>query len=220
MIRHVAWDWNGTLLDDAPACVEALNSMLRRRGMPEVTVEAYREFFRFPVQAYYEGLGFRFDDEDWEGVTREYHVLYEASCARARLREASVRVLDAVKAEGILMSVLSACERSILERMIRERGIRDYFVRLAGLSDLNARSKLDLGRKLISLLGLPPEEVLIAGDTTHDYEVSCDLGCACVLIEGGHQTLERLRTCGCPVLPGIEAIPGYIAEINRLEKNC
>ena len=29
--RHVIWDWNGTLLDDAWLCVEVLNGLLARR---------------------------------------------------------------------------------------------------------------------------------------------------------------------------------------------
>ena len=35
--RHVIWDWNGTLLDDAWLCVEIINEMLRAH--PDLTIE-------------------------------------------------------------------------------------------------------------------------------------------------------------------------------------
>ena len=38
MIQHVIWDWNGTLLDDAQACVDALNVLLRQRRLPAISM--------------------------------------------------------------------------------------------------------------------------------------------------------------------------------------
>ena len=32
-IRHIIWDWNGTLLDDARACAAAVDALMRRRGL-------------------------------------------------------------------------------------------------------------------------------------------------------------------------------------------
>ena len=45
----VIWDWNGTLLDDAPVCVAAINDMLRERSLPQLSAERYQEIFCFPV---------------------------------------------------------------------------------------------------------------------------------------------------------------------------
>ena len=33
MIRHVVWDWNGTLLDDVEHAIVALNGLLDERGI-------------------------------------------------------------------------------------------------------------------------------------------------------------------------------------------
>ena len=38
----IAWDWNGTLLDDARICMECVNDMLRKRNMPVLDLETYR----------------------------------------------------------------------------------------------------------------------------------------------------------------------------------
>ena len=55
---YVIWDWNGTLLDDAQTCVDTMNAMLSRRGLPLLTMARYREIFTFPVENYYRAAGF------------------------------------------------------------------------------------------------------------------------------------------------------------------
>ena len=35
--RHIIWDWNGTLLDDAWLSVEILNQLMAQRDMPGIT---------------------------------------------------------------------------------------------------------------------------------------------------------------------------------------
>ena len=199
-IRHIVWDWNGTLLDDTPACVQSLNRVLDRRGLPPVTCEQYRDIFGFPVQDYYRKLGMTFTPAEWDELTREFHDYYADYSRDTPLREGIAETLAALRGRGMPMSVLSASEIGILERMLGVRGIRGFFEHVCGLSNLDAHSKLDVGRELTARLALPPEQVLLVGDTTHDYEVARDLKWPCVLLTGGHQSEPRLRQCGCDVV--------------------
>ena len=41
--KHLIWDWNGTLLDDTWLCIESINKILLKRGMPIVLKKDYRE---------------------------------------------------------------------------------------------------------------------------------------------------------------------------------
>ena len=45
----IFWDWNGTLLNDAMVCVEAMNAMLLKRGRPAINIQFYQTIFDFPV---------------------------------------------------------------------------------------------------------------------------------------------------------------------------
>lgn len=194
------WDWNGTLIDDAAACVAAINRMLHKRKLPTVEIERYREVFGFPVKDYYLSVGFDLDSEDWDAIAREYHVFYADTSKSARLRKGSVDALERLKASGKPMSVLSACEMTILERMLKEHGVRSYFERVYGLNDLFASSKLSLARSLMSDVGVKAGDVLLVGDTLHDGEVARELGFQCVMIEGGHQSRKRLEAAGYEVM--------------------
>jgi beta-phosphoglucomutase-like phosphatase (HAD superfamily) len=47
---HVIWDWNGTLLDDVGAVVEATTVAFRQAGIDvAVTGETYRRSFTRPI---------------------------------------------------------------------------------------------------------------------------------------------------------------------------
>jgi len=209
MLQHIIWDWNGTLLDDAAACVAALNVLLQRRGLPPVTPADYQRDFAFPVQAYYRRLGFDFSREDWDALAAEYHAAYAVTSARAPLRRGARAVLRVLRQRDCVLSVLSACEINLLRRMMRERGVLEHFDHVYGRTDLYAHSKLELGHGLLAGAGLAPEVTLLVGDTTHDFEVARALGCACLLVPGGHQDLARLRSCGCPIVSDLEEVVAY-----------
>lgn len=209
-IAHIVWDWNGTLLDDVGACVKAINAMLRHRDLPQLTARRYREIFEFPVRNYYHALGFDFQVEEWDSLAREFHENYAVTSREAVLRGDAVNVLTAIRERGTPMSVLSASELSILERMLESMSIRFFFENVLGLSDLYASSKLDLGRDLIARVDEPPGELLLIGDTDHDHAVATELGCRCVLLAGGHQSAHRLAKCGCEVLNGEADIVGFL----------
>ncbi len=204
--RHVVWDWNGTLLNDTRACVEALNAILAWQQRPSVTETEYRQTFGFPVQDYYRGLGLPCEGALWDELTRIFHDHYAVASRRAPLREGIRDILGALRERNTPMSVLSACEASILERMIRERDILDCFEHIYGLDNLDAHSKFDIGHALMKTLAIPPSNILLIGDTTHDYDVASALGCACLLLADGHQSAERLKACGCAIAQTPEAI--------------
>ena len=57
-VKHIIWDWNGTLLDDLDVSMAALNEVLKSEQLPLVLdKEEYRQYFQFPVIKYYEKVG-------------------------------------------------------------------------------------------------------------------------------------------------------------------
>jgi phosphoglycolate phosphatase len=209
-ISHIVWDWNGTLLDDIGACVETINRMLLRRSLPALDTARYREVFGFPVRNCYLVLGFDLEREDWDAVAREFHDHYAEVSTDVGLRSGAEPVLRRLHENGTPMSILSACEVELLDRMMWRCGVQTLFDRVYGLTDRYAHSKLDLARRLLADLRLPADAILMVGDTTHDYEVSAELGFQCVLVAGGHQSEERLNRCGCRVLSGPDRLADWL----------
>jgi phosphoglycolate phosphatase len=69
-----------------------------------------------------------------------------------------------------------------------------------------AESKIENGKKWIAELNFAPQEVLLIGDTIHDYDVSKHMGCDCLLVANGHQSYERLAGLGVEVINSLKEI--------------
>lgn len=78
--------------------------------------------------------------------------------------------------------------------------IDQYFIAVAGLGDHYAVGKVERGKELLEELKLEPDSVLLIGDTIHDYEVSRELDCKCLLVANGHQDIDRLQKCGVDII--------------------
>ena len=71
-MKTILWDYNGTIINDMELCLNVEKFMLRERGMfAEYTMEDYRDLFCFPVKDYYLKIGYTFENETYEEVSRE-----------------------------------------------------------------------------------------------------------------------------------------------------
>ena len=197
--KHIIWDWNGTLLDDVEVVINVMNSLLIKRKMPVIDKEQYLKIFDFPVINYYTKLGFDFSLEPFEKIANEYVELYRDAYGTCNLQEGAKKVLKLINDSNITQSILSASEQTYLDESVNFYKISDFFVKLLGLNDHYAISKVENGKRLLQDLSLSPKEVLLIGDTIHDYEVSKAIGCDCVLVACGHQHLDKFKNYDVPV---------------------
>jgi len=192
-IRHVIWDFNGTLLDDLSCCLDALGTLLEERGLPALTLDHYRERFGFPVRDFYVELGFDFEREDFDAVSRTFIDRYLDRIVGARAHDGAHDALRFVAQRSIPQSVLSAMEHTMLIDLLQRYELREPMHHVRGLTDLRASSKVELGRALLEEIDEAPDTVVVIGDTLHDHETATALGCRSVLVTQGHQTRARIE---------------------------
>jgi phosphoglycolate phosphatase len=217
-LRHVIWDFNGTLLDDVSCCIDVLSTLLVERALPRITAERYREEFGFPVRDFYVGLGFDFEREDFDSVSHTFIARYLEKIAGARAHAGAHDALRWVATRSLGQSVLSAMEHTMLANLLARYDLHQPMQYVRGLSDLRASSKVELGRALLADIDLPAEDVVVVGDTFHDFETATALGCRAVLVAHGHQTRARLEreTRAHTVRPIIvDSLPEAVAWIER-----
>lgn len=199
-IGGIIWDWNGTLLNDIELCVQTINKMLQKRNLQKLTVDEYKEVFSFPVKDYYQKIGFDFNDEPFEIPAREFIEEYNCQVKDCKLHENSVSVLNYFQSVGIRQYILSAMKQDALDQCLEQQNISHYFEHISGLDNHYAASKIENGQQLISELNLNASELILIGDTVHDFEVAHELGCQCVLIANGHQSKHILESTGVLVI--------------------
>lgn len=209
--HHIIWDWNGTLLDDTWLCVEVLNGLLARRGRGPISDDDYRRNFGFPVVDFYKYLGFDTDVDSFDRVSREFIGDYEARwLTECLLHPETPAILQRLSTQGLSHSVLSAAKQEALEAGIGHYGIREHFLGLVGTDNIYAEGKIARGRHWIERLARPRDEVVIVGDTLHDFEVAQHIGTDCVLLTHGHHTPERLAATGAPVVHSLEELAEFL----------
>ena len=197
--KHIIWDWNGTLLDDAWLCVDVMNSLLSKQNLPLLTLDSYRDIFSFPIRTYYDNLGFDYSIESFETVATNFIISYEKRKFECSLRDDALMVLEFFKVKGKKQYILSASKIDSLREITKFYKLEKYFQSLNGLDDHYAFGKTEIGRHLLINEGLNPDETLLIGDTDHDCEVAEELGITSILMKHGHNSDKRLSGCGKPV---------------------
>ena len=201
--QHIIWDWNGTLLNDGWLFVDIMNSILQKRKMKTITLEKYRQIFGFPVKEYYIKLGFDLEKESFEVCGLEFINEYEKRRYDAKLYPEVTSLLSQLQRMGIGHSILSAQHQTLLDDLVQYYNIQHHFTQIIGLDNHYAHSKTQNGINLIKKLHLEPDNILMIGDTDHDYEVSQTLGIDCVLLSQGHHSPDRLLKTGTMIFPNL-----------------
>jgi phosphoglycolate phosphatase len=202
--KHIIWDWNGTLFDDAWLCIDIMNTMLGQRNLPPLTPERYEIIFDFPVRDYYQKAGFDFSRIPFETLSDEFITAYYRRMPEVKLKDHALEALKQGQRQGVTMSILSAMEHGPLTGLVKQMGLSRYFVEVIGLNNHHAAGKVELAKQwMMSQPALDPAEILFIGDTIHDYEVAEALGVACRLIHSGHHSRKRLAVLGAPMIESL-----------------
>ena len=208
--KTIIWDYNGTLLDDLSIGVQCINKMLTKRELPLLSKDQYREVFTFPVKKYYETVGFNFNKEDWNIVAKEYISLYTSLLPNSTIFPEAIQLLSQFKNLDKKQFILSAMEQNRLNESVKTENIGSFFSEISGINNIYASSKIENGIQMIKDHQLKPKDICLLGDTTHDYEVAQKLGCKCILIAAGHQSITKLKETSCPLV---------VSHLNDIIKN-
>lgn len=201
--KQIIWDWNGTLIDDTWMCIEVINELLSKYKKPTLTLEIYHKVFDFPVQNYYQLIGFDFNETPFEIVGSEFMNRYWQRWRECKLHHGARDFLGELQQHEIPQVIISAAETRLLQSCVDFFGIAHFFHELWGLDHHYATSKEGLVREFVNSSGLDPKEIVLIGDTKHDYEAARAAGVDCVLIARGHHPRHKLEQCRVPVFDSL-----------------
>ncbi len=195
--RTVIWDWNGTLADDAYASLLAVNDILLKRNMPPITMEQYYSYIDTPISRFYEHL-FDLNEVPMSVISVEFAEGYARYFQS--MHAGAETLLRRLEAAGIEQVILSSGYRKGIEEDLRRFGVLDCFSQVLGSEDHMAAGKVERGLDWLAGQHGKPEEMVLVGDTLHDYDTAKAMGLPCILCAIGHQAKEDLLTAGVPVV--------------------
>jgi len=202
---HLVWDWNGTLLHDIHAVIEATNAAFAELGIPAITLDRYRELYCVPVPRFYERLLGRLPSaEEWEVMDAAFHRHYRERVQEAALAEGAAELLAAQREAGRTQSLCSLAPHDQLVPLLHRHGIADHFVRVDGATGPSGGRKAEqMARHLLALDGVDPELTVVIGDAVDDAAAAAHVGARAVLYTGGSHSRANLLEAGVPVVDSL-----------------
>lgn len=213
---YVFWDWNGTLIDDLEINFSVINKLLSNRKKATISLPEYRRAFTFPIKDFYRAVGFPIYGEEYEQLVRDYWELYRCQSKGIHLMTGALDVLRALKNNQIKQYVLSASDRKMVIDQISSYRIQDLFEEIIAPQDGYALGKVELAKQWMSENGIPSSNVIMIGDTFHDFETAKAINIDCVLVNKGHQDLSAfMREQNLLILDSISELADVIFTIKN-----
>lgn len=187
---YVFWDWNGTLIDDVETNFSVINTLLSERKKNTISLSQYRQAFTFPIKEFYRRVGFSIDGEEYQQLVCDYWELYKSSGKGIPLMTGALDVLNSLNQKQIKQYILSASDRRMVLDQISAYGIRHFFEDIIAPQDGYALGKVELAKQWMSDKNIPSSNVIMIGDTLHDYETAKAIKVDCALVNKGHEDLS------------------------------
>ena len=193
------FDWNGTLMDDTHANLAGANATFRAAGVPEVTLERYRDTMDFPVIHTYTRNGISTDDylANFSKYGEAFLSTYKEVAKSASLRRGAIDLLDWLLDQGVTTMVLSNYVQHELEAQMAAHHVHHKFKHICGNTAFNEQehtrtTKLGRLQKVMDENGYKAKDAFIIGDSLEEPEIAHHLDMMAVSVTWGCFAPERL----------------------------
>lgn len=198
-MKHIIWDFNGTLLNDTQLSLDVDNNVFEKLGIPCITLDDYRNNMTMPVHDFYPAVGVDYSIHSYETIARLWLDEFNQKAVGVGLVSGALDAIRFFHGQGRSQSVLSASYEPSLRKQCEALGLTPYMADISGLEDESASKKTEIGRRQLRELGLEGRDVVLIGDMLTDAHLAEDLGADCILVSWGHNDLKRLLSSGLPV---------------------
>lgn len=198
-MKHIIWDFNGTLLNDTQLSLDVDNNVFEKLGIPAITLDDYRNNMTMPVRDFYPTVGVDYSVHSYETIARLWLDEFNQKAVGVGLVSGALDAIRFFHSQGRSQSVLSASYEPSLRKQCEALGLTPYMADISGLEDESASKKTEIGRRQLRELGLEGRDVVLIGDMLTDAHLAEDLGADCILVSWGHNDLKRLLSSGLPV---------------------
>ncbi len=205
----IIWDFNGTIIDDVNASLEAVNDMLALRGQPAIDLDRYYKEIDIPIWKFYESVFLPGTITPEEAIA-EYDSGYEKHLSPIPLMEGIVEVLNTFKEAGKHQIVVSASHVDKVKTRLDELGILAFFDEVLGHSDYNTGDKTYLATQYFINNNLNFSDAVVIGDSVFDYHMAAEVKCDCILTTRGHQSRREFSTTTARIIDSLYELKSII----------
>ena len=193
----VIWDMDGTILDTLQDLCDSVNFILAKYGYPERSFEQTRCSVGNGVRRLVElSVPNGENDPRFEELFADFKKHYSGNGRNKTRPYAGIAdVLDALKAKGIKMAVVS----NKLDSAVKELA-RDFYPQmdfsLGEIEGLRRKPAPDMVEKALNELGVDKKDAVYIGDSEVDVLTAKNSGLDCISVLWGFRTRDELVSYG------------------------
>lgn len=187
MIRHVAFDFDGTLVRSNAIkrdCFYEVSAAME--GAAAVLDRLFAQDFRGDRIAVFRELARRIgaaggEAPDPDALADTYGRLCRRRIAAAPEVPGGRATLERLRAEGVTLFLVSATPQRALEQVVADRGLDRFFARILG----GPTDKASHLRQILAACGITANRLALVGDGSDDRVAAVIAGCRFFPVAGG-----------------------------------
>ena len=211
--RLLVFDWDGTLIDSAPAIVACIQAACRDLGLP-VPEDARA--------SHVIGLGLKdalsyaipgLPADDYGRMVESYRRHFRARDPEIPLFPGAQAMLAGLKARGHTLAIATGKSRAGLTRALDNTALRPLFAASRCADQCASKPAPDMLFELMEELGTDAVNTLMIGDTVHDLQMAAHAGVQAVAVShGAHPRGELVALAPLACLENIEELTRWLAQ--------
>ena len=209
----LVFDWDGTLIDSAPAIVACIQAACRDLGLT-VPDEARA--------SHVIGLGLKdalsyaipgLPADDYGRVVEAYRRHFLVRDPGIPLFPGAQAMLADLKARGHILAIATGKSRAGLERALDNTGLRPLFAASRCADECASKPAPDMLSELMEELGANAVDTLVIGDTVHDLQMAAHAGVQAVAVShGAHPRGDLVALAPLACLANIDELTLWLAR--------
>ena len=166
MVKAILFDMDGVLIDSHDAWFHIFNLAYKKFENTQISVE---EFDKFLWAKAFDKLAKKYFHVPVEEIRAYYEEIYNEYKERLTVMHDAKETLSSLKNSGLRLVVVSNTQRNVVERILNDVGLHEFFELFLGGDDIvHGKPEPDILLKALELLRISKEDVLFVGDTKWD----------------------------------------------------
>ena len=184
----IAFDWDGTLFDSTAIIVRSIQAAVRDVGGATPSVQAASYVIGMALPQALAHAAPDVSPERYPELGQRYRYHYMQHQDDLSLFDGVLPLLERLRERGHLLAVATGKSRRGLDEALRSVSLRGVFDGSRTADETAGKPHPLMLQELMAEFDVPPERLLMVGDTTHDLQMAQNAGCASVGVSyGAHE---------------------------------
>ncbi|TAM10146.1 MAG: HAD family hydrolase [Nevskiaceae bacterium] len=209
----LAFDWDGTLVDSAPAIVADMQRAIVDLGLPTRTDVQIADLIGLDIL---DGLKRLYPELEFAALLKRliaYRASTPAPVSVAPLFAGAAQALHKLLDAGYRLGVATGRQRRSLDRELAGHAeVAPLFTWTRCADETRAKPHPAMLQSLCTAAQVAPDRVLMVGDTEYDIAMAAAAGVAAVgVATGSHDDARLLQAGALAVLPSVAELPQWLS---------